>query len=561
MEIKKIFSFLDKKELVLVLSLTLIVSFLEMVGVGVIVPFVNMVLNPTKILEYSFLKNFYLNFHFCCIKNFIIFIGVSLVFFYIFRSLFNLFYLYRLTTFVQNSYKKVIQKLFKKYLNLKYVEFVEKNPSLMAKNIVIEGQNFSLFFYNLIFLLGEIGIFIFIYTFLLFLNFKLTLFITIFLIVNIFIILKIVIPKIKKAGEDRDKFQSAFYRLLNNTFGNFVFLKLHPKTSEIEEEFNFYVNKYAKVNVIHSVFSQIPRLYLEAIAFSLIGLLVLLAYVFYGNVSSFLGVITAFLLAFFRLMPSINRIISSYNNMLFYRKAVKLILKDLELKEEHIGDEKIDFNKNIEIKNLTFKYNYKKILDNVNCLINKNDKIAIIGESGSGKSTFINLLMGILDIQEGEILVDDKKLSFKNLKSWREKIGYIPQNIYLFEGSVAENVALEKNYDEKKVKEVLKQAKILDVLEKHYNGIYTEVGENGIKLSGGQKQRIAIARALYNNPDILILDEATSALDEITESEIIKEIYNLSKNKTLIIISHRLSILYGCNRKFEIINSHFKEIK
>lgn len=560
MEIKKIFSFLYKKELVLVLFLTFIVSFLEMVGVGVIVPFVNMVLNPTKILEYSFLKNFYLNFHFCCIKNFIIFIGVSLVFFYIFRSLFNLFYLYRLTTFVQNSYKKVIKKLFNKYLNLKYAEFVEKNPSLMAKNIVIEGQNFSLFLYNLIFLSGEIGVFLFIYTFLLLLNFKLTLIITLFLTVNIFIILKIVIPKIKKAGEDRDKFQSAFYRLLNNIFGNFVFLKLHPKTSEIEEEFSFYVNKYAKVNVVHSVFSQIPRLYLEAVAFSLIGLLVLLAYIFYGDISSFLGVITAFLLGFFRLMPSVNRIISSYNNILFYRKAVKLILEDLKLKEENIGDERINFNKNIEIKNLTFKYNDKKILNKINCLINKNDKVAIIGESGSGKSTFINLLMGILDIQEGEILVDGKKLSFKNLKSWREKIGYIPQNIYLFEGNVAENVALEKNYDEKRVKEVLRQAKILDVLENNYNGIYTEVGENGIKLSGGQKQRIAIARALYNNPDILILDEATSALDEATESEIMKEIYSISKDKTLIIISHRLSILYGCNRKFEIINSHLKEI-
>jgi ABC-type multidrug transport system fused ATPase/permease subunit len=560
MEIKKIFSFLDKKELFLVLFLTFIVSFLEMVGVGVIVPFVNMVLNPTKILEYSFLKNFYLNFHFCCIKNFIIFLGISLVLFYIFRSLFNLFYLYRLTTFVQNAYKKVIKKLFNKYLNLKYAEFVEKNPSLMAKNIVIEGQNFSLFLYNLIFLSGEIGVFLFIYTFLLLLNFKLTLIITLFLTVNIFIILKIVIPKIKKAGEDRDKFQSAFYRLLNNIFGNFVFLKLHPKTSEIEEEFSFYVNKYAKVNVVHSVFSQIPRLYLEAVAFSLIGLLVLLAYIFYGDISSFLGVITAFLLGFFRLMPSVNRIISSYNNMLFYRKAVKLILEDLKLKEENIGDERINFNKNIEIKNLTFKYNDKKILNKINCLINKNDKVAIIGESGSGKSTFINLLMGILDIQEGEILVDGKKLSFKNLKSWREKIGYIPQNIYLFEGSVAENVALEKNYDEKRVKEVLRQAKILDVLENNYNGIYTEVGENGIKLSGGQKQRIAIARALYNNPDILILDEATSALDEATESEIMKEIYSISKDKTLIIISHRLSILYGCNRKFEIINSHLKEI-
>ena len=184
--------------------------------------------------------------------------------------------------------------------------------------------------------------------------------------------------------------------------------------------------------------------------------------------------------------------------------------------------------------------------------IKKGEKIAFVGESGSGKSTLVDIIIGLYRPKTGYIKIDDEILDEKNLKSWRKKIGYIPQTIYLFDGTVAKNVALGEKIDKKRVVEALKKAKILDFLKEHHQGLNTRVGEGGVKLSGGQKQRVAIARALYDNPEVLVLDEATSALDNETEEKIMEEIYKISENKTLIIIAHRLSTLKKCEKIYKI---------
>lgn len=215
----------------------------------------------------------------------------------------------------------------------------------------------------------------------------------------------------------------------------------------------------------------------------------------------------------------------------------------------------------ISINNLNFLYEKdKKILNNVSLEISKGSSIAFIGESGSGKSTLVDVIIGLHDLDDN-LYIDDYPLNLKNLQSWREKIGYIPQNINLFEGTVAENVAFSKYYDEIRVKKALEQAKLLEFLEKEHNGIDTLAGDSGIKLSGGQRQRVAIARALYTDPEILVLDEATSALDTNTEADIMKEIYEISKGKTLIIIAHRLSTIKKCDKVYEIKNGFIFERK
>jgi ABC-type multidrug transport system fused ATPase/permease subunit len=189
-------------------------------------------------------------------------------------------------------------------------------------------------------------------------------------------------------------------------------------------------------------------------------------------------------------------------------------------------------------------------LENISLTIHKGDKIAFIGESGSGKSTLIDLIIGLYRPKSGTISVDGTRLDESNIKAWRSKIGYIPQSIYLFDGTVAQNVAFGKAIDDVQIKESLRQANILEFLENHHQGIHTAVGEGGIKLSGGQRQRIAIARALYGSPEILVLDEATSALDTDTEAKIMEEIYKISENKTLIVIAHRLSTIDGCQKVY-----------
>jgi ATP-binding cassette subfamily B protein/ATP-binding cassette subfamily C protein len=185
--------------------------------------------------------------------------------------------------------------------------------------------------------------------------------------------------------------------------------------------------------------------------------------------------------------------------------------------------------------------------------IKKGEKIAFTGESGSGKTTMVDIIIGIYRPMKGQLLVDDVVIDNSNIRSWRSKIGYIPQDIYLFDGTVAENVTFGSEYDDKRIVEVLEKAKMWSFLETK-EGIKTLVGEGGIQFSGGQKQRVGIARALYNDPEVLVLDEATSSLDDETESQIMDEIYDVSGSKTLIIIAHRLSTVERCDRRIQLDN-------
>jgi ATP-binding cassette, subfamily B, bacterial PglK len=206
------------------------------------------------------------------------------------------------------------------------------------------------------------------------------------------------------------------------------------------------------------------------------------------------------------------------------------------------------------LNDVSFSYGVDEILKGVNIVISKGDKIAFIGESGSGKSTLVDIIMGLHKVNKGKFIIDNSVINNSNVKDWRTKIGYIPQEVYLFDGTVADNVVLGRKYDENKIKSALKKSKIYDylILSK---GINTMVGENGSLLSGGQKQRIAIARALYGNPEILVLDEATSALDFDTESKIMNEIYKIDKNLTIIIIAHRINTLDKCDTIYKIENN------
>jgi ATP-binding cassette subfamily B protein/ATP-binding cassette subfamily C protein len=218
------------------------------------------------------------------------------------------------------------------------------------------------------------------------------------------------------------------------------------------------------------------------------------------------------------------------------------------------GSDPVDFNHTIRLENIDFKYmTGNNVLNGVNVEIKKGEKVAITGESGGGKSTLIDIITGIHKPVCGKIIIDGAQLTNDNIRSWRKKIGYIPQSIYLFDGTVAQNVSFGSVFDEEKTKAALVKANIWDFLEQK-EGINTLVGDGGIQLSGGQQQRIGIARALYDDPEVLVLDEATSALDSETEQKIMDEIYTVSANKTLIIIAHRLSTVERCERKIRIEN-------
>jgi WLAB PROTEIN len=267
-----------------------------------------------------------------------------------------------------------------------------------------------------------------------------------------------------------------------------------------------------------------------------------------------LPIISMYALALYRILPALNRILSNYNTLLFFSNSLDVVYNDLNYTPQIEGKDFIDFKNKIELTNISFEYTKnKKVLEDINITINKGDKVAFVGESGSGKSTLVDLIIGLYRPLSGEIVIDDKKLTSDNIKSYRSKVGYIPQSIYLFDGTVGENVSFGYEYDKEKIIKVLKKANIYDFLSSK-EGIDTLVGDGGIQLSGGQKQRIGIARALYSDPEILVLDEATSALDNETEAKIMDEIYETSHDKTLLIIAHRLSTIERCDRKIMLAN-------
>jgi ABC-type multidrug transport system fused ATPase/permease subunit len=247
----------------------------------------------------------------------------------------------------------------------------------------------------------------------------------------------------------------------------------------------------------------------------------------------------------------VNRIVTGYNTLLYYHRSIDIIDEELKTTQENLGNKIIEFKEKIELTNVNFSYQEKEVLSGINLTINKGEKIAFIGESGSGKSTLVDLIIGLYRLNQGEMKIDNVLVDESNLQNWRSQIGYIPQQVYLFDGTIAENVCFGRDLDKSLLVTVLKQANILDFLQTK-QGVNTLVGEGGIQLSGGQKQRVAIARAIYGQPEILVLDEATSALDEETERKIMNEIYQISQDKTLIVIAHRLSTIKDCDKIYQL---------
>ena len=544
----------EKKNFIILIFMSIVLSIIETVGISAIMPFITLASDPSKIVSNKYSKMVYDFFEFSTATNFMIFFGLFLIGFYIFRAIYSMLYNYILNKFAFGRFHAFAFRLFKNYTNLPYKRFVKRNSAELIKTIVNEASNLSFYMQSLLLIFSEFFTVVLLYVLLLLMDWKMTLVLTILLGAKVLFLLFFLKKRIEKEGLKRSIMQSKFYKILNETFGNFKIIKLIQNEEKLYSEFSNISYGYARANIVSNTLSQLPRLSLETIGFSvLIGIVVYVLFQ-YNDANFVLPIISMYALALYRILPALNRILSNYNTILFLSNSLDIVYSDLSYTPQIEGKDFIDFKNKIELTNVSFEYNKnKKVLENINIIINKGDKVAFVGESGSGKSTLVDLIIGLYKPLSGEIVIDDKKLTSDNVKSYRSKVGYIPQSIYLFDGTVGENVAFGYEYDKEKITEVLKKANIYDFLSSK-EGIDTLVGDGGIQLSGGQKQRIGIARALYSDPEILVLDEATSALDNETEAKIMDEIYETSQDKTLLIIAHRLSTIERCDRKIMLSN-------
>ncbi|EGI5161060.1 ATP-binding cassette domain-containing protein [Campylobacter coli] len=564
--LKKIFFILskeDKKFLFSLLLFSVFISFIESFAISLVMPFITLASDFSYFDRSKYLIQLkdYLALP---VFEIIVYFGVVLIVFYVLRALLNSYYFHLLARFSKGRYHAIAYKVFAKFLNTDYENFTQKNQSEILKSITGEVYNLSTMISSFLLMMSEIFVVLLLYTLMLLVNYKITLFLSLFMIINAFILIKVLSPIVKKAGLKREEAMKNFFEILNTNLNNFKLIKLKTKEDGVLNLFKTQSEIFAKANITNESVSAMPRIYLEGVGFCvLVFIVVFLVFKNQSDISGILATISIFVLALYRLMPSANRIITSYHDLLYYRSSLDIIYQILKQKEESLGEEKIDFDKELRLENLSFGYKDKKNLFTcLNLSIKKGEKIAFIGESGCGKSTLVDIIIGLLSPREGRVLVDKNELNMKNVKNYRQKIGYIPQNIYLFNDSIAKNISFGDEVDEEKLQRVIKQANLEHFVKNLPQGVQTKVGDGGSNLSGGQKQRIAIARALYLDPEILVLDEATSALDAESEARIMDEIYKISKDKTMIIIAHRLSTITRCDSIYRLEHGKlFKEDK
>ncbi|QCD45345.1 ABC transporter ATP-binding protein [Campylobacter mucosalis] len=558
-----IFGKKDRQGLFFIFLFSLFVSFVELFAISLIMPFVAIVNDSNYIFNNKILLFIYNLFNFKVPTHFTVFVGICLILFYCFRAIILMLYTYVTSRFTEGRYSEISQNIFKKLLHLSYVDFTNIKESDISKSIINEAHNICVSINNFLTIVVELMITVCIYVFMLYVDFKLTIFITLMLFVAVFVLLKIVSPRLKKYGKHREENQKQFFDTIYHVFNNYKMFKISTiKQHVIKENFKNASNIFRKSTTRMQFLNNMPRIFLETIMFLVLISIALFIVLDDGaNLSERLHILSFMLLGMYRMVPSTNRILNSYGYIAYHHRAVDVIYEIYNMKQENFKNNGIDFKNEIRLNNLSFSYdNHHAALKNINLSIKKGSKIAIVGPSGSGKSTMIDIIMGLIVPSKNTLFVDGVGVDESNLISWRNKIAYVPQGIYLFDASIAENIYFGNNRDDDKIVDVLKKVCLYDFVMGLKDGVETNVGSNGVKLSGGQRQRIAIARTLYNDYDILILDEATSALDEKTEKTIMHEILSHNKDQTIIIVTHRLSSIKDCDYIYEVKNGLLSQI-
>ena len=390
-------------------------------------------------------------------------------------------------------------------------------------------------------------------------------------LVGIFTILVGIISKkvlVKKGTENR-RLCILLNKWLLQSFSGIKDIKVMNREEFFLKNYDETYHKFSIIQRQQSMLTFLSRPIMETVC--ICGLLITVIIkltIQAADVKSFIPTLSVFAVAAFRMLPSFNRISGYISMIMFVKPSVEVLYNDLQdiekLKKSDTVNEinslKLSLKDSIQIENVSFHYpeSEKWILENVSVNIKANTSVAIIGASGSGKTTFVDIILGILEPQKGKISVDGKDIN-KNIDSWHKSIGYIPQSIYLIDDTIEANIAFgiaKKDIDDDLIQQVIKEAQLDTFIKELSEGIYTVVGDRGVRLSGGQRQRIGIARALYLQPEILILDEATSALDNDTEKEVMEAIDNLHGVRTMIIIAHRLSTIKNCDVIYEVSNGN-----
>ena len=536
-------------------------SLFEMVGLGLILPTITFIIKKENIVEDYFnirLPEDELIFFFCT--------TIFLVF--LLKFLFLVFVKYKYSKLIFKFNTELSNLLFIRTINKNYLEQAMASPAEIAKNVQTEvsacAQGFLGSFLSLLFeVLSIISILIFLFT--IYPEETLIVILICFFILTFY--QKLLKNKIAFLGHSRVKIETLRYKYLFSTFSSIKEILLANKTKYFTDRFEDINSKFNEIGRKQLFLNAIPASSIEFLIIFL--MLVFLSFLLFLQTDFQNILVTGSIFGFclFRIIPSIIRINSSLQLITYHNYSLKLVYEILKVSNDKFvkNDKvnKIKFSNNLTVKNLIFNYpNSDFMLEVKNFIINKNEIVGIFGESGSGKSTFIDIISGLITNIKGEIFVDDKKI--EDLECLKKLISYVPQDICILNDSIKNNILFGINNEEidnNKIKKVILKSRLQNYINKLKNGINTELGEKGLNISGGEKQRLGIARALYRERDILILDESTAGLDQKNEEIILDELVDQNTRNTIIIVSHKLSILKKyCNSIYFLDNTKLEKL-
>ena len=551
---------LEKKRASLLLIMIIIMAFIDMLGVASILPFMAVLTNPSLIETNSFLSSMFQATSAIGIKTtqeFIFLLGVLVFIFLIFSLSFKAFTVYVQTRFIQMQQHSISKRLLENYIYQPYSWLLNRNSADIGKTILSEtGLIIGQGLIPISNLITHSIITIFLLILLLTVDIKLTLIVT-FVIGGAYFIIFIFCRKfLDRIGKERLISNKFRFKFISEAFG----ASKEVKVAKLEE---FFINRFSKYSIIaaknnasSNIINQLPRYFIEAIAFGGMLLLILFIISKTGTFINSIPIIAVYAFAGYRLIPSIQQIYQSITSLKFSNATVNQVyddLKNLKISSLNQDQDILPFNKTIKLNHIIYNYpnSSRTALKDINLTIPALKTVGLVGPTGCGKTSTVDVILGLLEPQKGTLEIDGEIITKKNLRSWQRSIGYVPQNIYLSDDTIAANIAFGVDPENINFQSIERAAKIANldmfVINELPNKYQTVVGERGVRLSGGQRQRIGIARALYHNPKVLILDEATSALDNQTEQTVMDEINKLRKDLTIILIAHRLNTIKNCD--------------
>lgn len=563
-KIEYIFSSHDKKMIIVLMILTVIGSVLELLGVTIFLPFVNIIMYPDYVKNNEILNWFYEKGGFSTVKGFEVFLCIVIIGIYLTKNVYLIVQKNITYKFSFHLQKTLATKLLNSYMKEPYSFHLKKNVAQLQRALQEDVANFSGFVMQALELAAELGVCFLLGIYLLTVSKTITVVVVGLLVICVLGFTFGTKQLSKGLGKDCQIYKAKIYQWINQSLGGIKEIKILGREDYFLDSYNLYYGKYTKALQILRLISMIPKYIVEAVCMTGLVFAIIIKIIFgEADMIHFIPQLTVFATAAFRLLPSVGRINGYVTQMLSYMPSIDLVYNDLKeiekykVKEaEETENNYCQLNKEIYVDHVSFQYESgnEEILHNVELTVPKGKMVAFIGTSGAGKTTMVDIILGLLEPNQGHVYADGIDIH-RNLAVWHKQIGYIPQTIYLADDTIRANIAFgvfENEIDDQAVARAMREAQLDEFVNTLPEGLNTYVGDRGVRLSGGQRQRIGIARALYHNPEILVLDEATSALDNETEAAVMNAIDGLHGMKTLMIIAHRLTTIRNADIIYEV---------